>query len=111
MATFFFPLLSIASAKIKDLRKWNYFNYESKTQFWSAQCGSFQIYRILLQIVIIEEFINYPEAQSILLSMLSYMYLIYLLKFKPLQLHLKFLNQFVEDSQLCSQLEHFYLQF
>ncbi|CAD8115129.1 unnamed protein product [Paramecium primaurelia] len=43
------------------------------------------IYRILFYIVILVQFINYPEAQSILLSMLSFMYLIYLVKFEPLQ--------------------------
>ncbi|CAD8213218.1 unnamed protein product [Paramecium pentaurelia] len=90
MATF--PLLSITSAQIKDIRKWKYFYYESKTQFLTAL--------ILFYILIVVQFINYREAQSILLSMLSFMYLIFLVKFKLLHIHLSFLNQFVENCQL-----------
>ncbi|CAD8195876.1 unnamed protein product [Paramecium pentaurelia] len=96
MATF--PLLSITSAQIKDLRKWKYFHYESKTQFWAAQCRSFQIYRTLFYILIIVQFINYPEAQSILLSMLSFLHLIYLVKFQPL------LSPFELSKLICREL-------
>ncbi|CAD8156917.1 unnamed protein product [Paramecium octaurelia] len=80
-----FNLFTITSAEIKDLRKWKYFYFESKTSFWQVQCKSFQIYRVLFYIMIIVQLMNYPEAQSILLSMLSFFYLIYLIKYKPLQ--------------------------
>ncbi|CAD8149832.1 unnamed protein product [Paramecium octaurelia] len=78
-------LLSITTIKIKNQRKWRYFYSESKTQFWACQFKSFQIYKILFFIFIITELINYPEAQSILLSMKSLFFLIYLIKFKPLK--------------------------
>ncbi|CAK69618.1 unnamed protein product (macronuclear) [Paramecium tetraurelia] len=80
-----FNLFTITSAQIKDQRKWKYFYFESKTSFWQVHCKSFQIYRVLFYIMIIVQLMNYPEAQSILLSMLSFFYLIYLIKFKPLQ--------------------------
>ncbi|CAD8196471.1 unnamed protein product [Paramecium octaurelia] len=80
-----FPLLSITTINIKNQRKWKYFYSESKTQFWAGQFKSFQIYKIIFYIFIITELINYPEAQSILLSMQSLFFLIYLIRFKPLK--------------------------
>ncbi|CAD8166678.1 unnamed protein product [Paramecium octaurelia] len=80
-----FPLLSITTIKIKNYRKWKYFYSESKTQFWAGQFKSFQIYKILFYIFIITKLINYPEAQSILLSMQSLFFLIYIIRFKPLK--------------------------
>ncbi|CAD8102878.1 unnamed protein product [Paramecium sonneborni] len=77
------PLLSITSSKIKNLRKWKYFYHESKPHFWALQFRPFLIYRILFYILIIVKLIDYPEAQSILLSMQSFFFLIYLIKFKP----------------------------
>ncbi|CAD8101520.1 unnamed protein product [Paramecium sonneborni] len=76
-------LLSITSSKIKNESKWKYFYQESKTHFWALQLKSFQIYRILFYILIIVKLIDYPEAQSILLSIQSFLFLTYLIKFKP----------------------------
>ncbi|CAD8157761.1 unnamed protein product [Paramecium pentaurelia] len=78
-------LLSITAAKIKNKRKWKYFFQDTETKFWAIQFKSFQFYRILFYIFIIVEFINYPEAQSILLSIQSMLFLVYLIRFKPLK--------------------------
>ncbi|CAD8129151.1 unnamed protein product [Paramecium sonneborni] len=80
-----FPLLSITSSKIKNQRKWKYFYFESNSQFWVLQFKPFQIFRTLFYILIIVKLINFPEAQSILLSTQSFLFMIYLIKFKPLK--------------------------
>ncbi|CAD8132525.1 unnamed protein product [Paramecium octaurelia] len=78
-------LLSITSANKKDRQKWLYFYQDSKSEFWAANYRSFQIYRIMFYIVTIVVALDYPQVQSILLSMFSIFYLSYLLKYKPLQ--------------------------
>ncbi|CAD8109131.1 unnamed protein product [Paramecium sonneborni] len=78
-------LLQITTAKIKDICKWKYFYIETNTGFWAAQFKAFQIYRILCYIFIIVKLRDYPEAQSILLSIQSLLFLIYMIKFKPLK--------------------------
>ncbi|CAD8131349.1 unnamed protein product [Paramecium sonneborni] len=80
----FLRLLTITTSTIKDKQKWKYFFQDSKTQFWSGNFKPFQIYRTVYYITIIVELIQYPEAQSILLSMQSLFYLIYLIYFRPL---------------------------
>ncbi|CAD8154790.1 unnamed protein product [Paramecium octaurelia] len=78
-------LMSITCTLIKDKQKWKYFLKDSKMEFWAANCKSFLIYRIIIYIFIIVKFIDYPQVQSLLLSMQSFFYLIYLIKFAPLQ--------------------------
>ncbi|CAD8072797.1 unnamed protein product [Paramecium sonneborni] len=78
-------LLSITSSNIKDKQKWKYFYQDSVPQFWAVNYKSFQIYKIMIYIFVIVKAINYPEVQSIILSMSSIFYLGYLLKFKPIQ--------------------------
>ncbi|CAD8128680.1 unnamed protein product [Paramecium sonneborni] len=78
-------LLSITSSKIKDKNKWLYFYQDQKLQFWAANFRPFQIYRIMFYIFTIVVALNYPQVQSILLSMSSFFYLSYILKFKPIQ--------------------------
>ncbi|CAD8094674.1 unnamed protein product [Paramecium primaurelia] len=81
----FFRLLSITTSQIKDKQKWKYFFQDSKIEFWASNFKPFQIYRTVFYITIIVEFIRYPEAQSILLSMQSLFYLIYLIFFRPIK--------------------------
>ncbi|CAD8095623.1 unnamed protein product [Paramecium sonneborni] len=78
-------LLSITSLKIKDQKKWKYFYQDSKAQFWAANYKSFQIYKTMFYIFIIVEAFEYPQIQSILLSMSSLFNLGYILKFRPLK--------------------------
>ncbi|CAK76405.1 unnamed protein product (macronuclear) [Paramecium tetraurelia] len=78
-------LMSITCTLIKDKQKWKYFLKDSKMEFWAANCKSFLLYRIIVYIFIIVKFIDYPQVQSLLLSMQSFFYLIYLIKFAPLQ--------------------------
>ncbi|CAD8097693.1 unnamed protein product [Paramecium sonneborni] len=81
----FLKLLSITTTQIKDKIKWKYFFQDQKTQYWAANFKSFQIFRIISYITIIVKLIKFPEAQSILLSMQSLFYLIYLIIFRPIQ--------------------------
>ncbi|CAD8198825.1 unnamed protein product [Paramecium pentaurelia] len=81
----FFKLLSITTSQIKDKQKWKYFFQDSKTEYWAANFKSFQIYRTALYIIIITKFMKYPEAQSVLLSMQSLFYSIYLIHFRPIK--------------------------
>ncbi|CAD8151592.1 unnamed protein product [Paramecium pentaurelia] len=80
-----YPFFSITSTQIKNYNKWKYFFYESKSPFWAAQYKSFQIFRVIFFILIIVKLINYPEAQSILISMQSTFFGIYLIRFQPLK--------------------------
>ncbi|CAD8187652.1 unnamed protein product [Paramecium octaurelia] len=77
--------LSITTAQIKDKQKWKYYFEENKNQFWADNYKPFQIYRIAIYITIITKLIRYPEAQSVLLSMQAMLYLIYLIRFKPMK--------------------------
>ncbi|CAK57239.1 unnamed protein product (macronuclear) [Paramecium tetraurelia] len=79
-----FKSLDITSQKIKNKRKWKYFFEESKSEFWAANFKSFSIYRINAYIFVVVFLINWPEVQSIFLSIQSLVYLIYLCTVKPL---------------------------
>ncbi|CAD8104762.1 unnamed protein product [Paramecium sonneborni] len=85
IATTNLQLLQITTVKIKNKLKWKYFYNEAKNEFWAGQFRSFQIYRIFSYIFTIVKLRNYPEAQSILLSIQSLLFFIYMIKFKPLK--------------------------
>ncbi|CAD8059006.1 unnamed protein product [Paramecium sonneborni] len=78
-------LLQITTAKIKNIWKWKYFYYETKKGFWATQFKPFQFYKIFSYIFIIVKLRDIPEAQSILLSIQSLLFFIYMIKFKPLK--------------------------
>ncbi|CAD8093432.1 unnamed protein product [Paramecium sonneborni] len=94
---FSLQLLSITQSKIKDKKKWKYFYQDSLPHFWAVNYKSFQIYKIMIYIFLIVEAINYPEIQSILLSMSSVFYLGYLFKFKPLQSQYEYIKLILRE--------------
>ncbi|CAK77967.1 unnamed protein product (macronuclear) [Paramecium tetraurelia] len=85
LISIFVRLLSITTTEIKNKQKWKYFFQDSKTGFWAANFKPFQIYRSACYIIIITIFIEYPQAQSVLLSMQSFFYLHYLILVKPIK--------------------------
>ncbi|CAD8042898.1 unnamed protein product [Paramecium primaurelia] len=80
-----FKSLSITSQQIKNVNKWKFFFEESKSQFWASNYKSFQLYRVTIYIFLIVFFMNQPEIQTILLSLQSLIYLLYLYKVQPLK--------------------------
>ncbi|CAD8106491.1 unnamed protein product [Paramecium sonneborni] len=80
-----FKSIAITSSLIKNKNKWRYFFNGIQGSFWGINFKSLQILRIQFYIAIIVWFMNYPEVQSILLSMLSFYSLIFIIKFKPLK--------------------------
>ncbi|CAD8101523.1 unnamed protein product [Paramecium sonneborni] len=95
--TISFKLIAITSSSIKNKNKWRYFYQGIQGRFWGTNFKSFQILRIQFYITIIVEFMNYPEVQSILLSMLSFYFLIFIIKFKPLKSKYEFFKQIFKE--------------
>ncbi|CAD8119567.1 unnamed protein product [Paramecium sonneborni] len=93
----FVSLLSITSSQIQDKQKWRYFFQDTKTQFWARNFKPFQIYKTIFYITIIVKFIEYPEAQSVLLSMQSLFYLIYLIHFRPIMSNFELAKLFCRE--------------
>ncbi|CAD8103015.1 unnamed protein product [Paramecium primaurelia] len=97
-----FQVLSITSSPIKNRSKWKYFFQGSRSQFWALQFKSFQIFRVKFYIFVIVTCINYPEIQSILLSMQSLCFLIYLYKFRPLTSNFDLVKLMIRESFLMA---------
>ncbi|CAD8208385.1 unnamed protein product [Paramecium octaurelia] len=93
-------LLSITTSQIQDKRKWKYFFQDSEVGFWAINFKPFQIFRTVSYIAIIVEFIRYPEAQSILLSMQSFFYLLYLIFFRPIKSNLDLIKLLCREGLL-----------
>ncbi|CAD8155329.1 unnamed protein product [Paramecium pentaurelia] len=93
-------LFSITTNNIKDVRKWKYFFNEKINGFWTKNYKSFQICRVIFYIFNIVAFIDYPELQSILLSMSSAIYLIYLIQNNPLRSQYDFIKLIFKETFL-----------
>ncbi|CAD8188506.1 unnamed protein product [Paramecium octaurelia] len=97
-----FKVLSITSSPIKNMSRWKYFYLGSRCQYWSLHYKSLQILKVKFYIFVIVICMNYPEIQSILLSMQSLCYLIYLFKFRPITSNFDLVKLMIRESFLMA---------
>ncbi|CAK61926.1 unnamed protein product (macronuclear) [Paramecium tetraurelia] len=97
-----FKVLSITSSPIRNMSRWKYFYLGSRCQYWSLHYKSLQILKVKFYIFVIVICMNYPEIQSILLSMQSLCYLIYLFKFRPITSNFDLVKLMIRESFLMA---------
>ncbi|CAD8208731.1 unnamed protein product [Paramecium pentaurelia] len=104
-----FQQFKITTGTIKNINDWNFFFDGINKRFWCQIFKPIQMLKITSYIFAIVFLMDYPEAQSFILSAQSSFYVVYLIIFKPIDVGFEYIKLISREVLFISTICSFYV--
>ncbi|CAK68196.1 unnamed protein product (macronuclear) [Paramecium tetraurelia] len=104
-----FQQFIITTGSIKNINDWKFFFDGINKKFWSQILKPIQMLKITTYIFSIVFLMDYPEAQSFVLSAQSSFYVVYLILFKPMDIGFEYIKLVSREVLFISTICSFYV--